>query len=335
MNAKTQNEKAQDTRDLVEAWARERLLTGGSKPRSIRSDKYRVMRFIHFIEAESLDLAYVDEQTIWNYQGSLLEKKHAHHDKSLGKKTIASIMASLQSFGDFLVARGFWLNNLVKPVKLSTHAASPPVDVPDESTMEAFMTELGKWWEDENLRAQMTSFRFYVIAELQYATGLRAGEVADLEEGDLDLRSLEVTVRQGKGGKDRIVFLTHWAAELLHEFLGLRQLIVRGAETTKRLFGLEQSTMTKSYNAIGLMFGPRGLGSAVGTTISSAMPWATICFAPAALCATSRASWDTRRSAPQRSTPRWTAKMCGRSWTPITPGVPDAPDQQSRAAVVG
>jgi site-specific recombinase XerD len=57
------------------------------------------------------------------------------------------------------------------------------------------MTELGKWWEDENLRAQMTSFRFYVIAELQYATGLRAGEVADLEEDDLDLRSLEVTVR--------------------------------------------------------------------------------------------------------------------------------------------
>jgi integrase/recombinase XerD len=249
MNAKTQNEKALDTRDLVEAWARERLLTGGSKPRSIRSDKYRVMRFIHFIEAESLDLAYVDEQTIWNYQGSLLEKKHAHHDKSLGKKTIASIMASLQSFGDFLVARGFWLNNLVKPVKLSTHAASPPVDVPDESTMEAFMTELGKWWEDENLRAQMTSFRFYVIAELQYATGLRAGEVADLEEGDLDLRSLEVRVRAGKGGKDRIVFLTHWAAELLHEFLGLRQLIVRGAETTKRLFGLDQSTITTSYNA--------------------------------------------------------------------------------------
>jgi integrase len=67
--------------------------------------------------------------------------------------------------------------------------------------MEAFMTELGKWWEDENLRAQMTSFRFYVIAELQYATGLRAGEVADLEEGDLDLRSLEVTVRQGKEGR--------------------------------------------------------------------------------------------------------------------------------------
>jgi hypothetical protein len=32
MNAKTQNEKALDTRDLVEAWARERLLTGGSKP---------------------------------------------------------------------------------------------------------------------------------------------------------------------------------------------------------------------------------------------------------------------------------------------------------------
>jgi integrase/recombinase XerD len=56
-------------------------------------------------------------------------------------------------------------------------------------------------------------------------------------------------VRQGKGGKDRIVFLTHWAAELLHEFLGLRHLIVRGAEATKRLFGLDQSTITTSYNA--------------------------------------------------------------------------------------
>jgi site-specific recombinase XerD len=49
--------------------------------------------------------------------------------------------------------------------------------------------------------------------------GLRISEALDLQVKDLDLASRRVRVRQGKGGRDRVVYLTAKAAEVLGEYL--------------------------------------------------------------------------------------------------------------------
>jgi site-specific recombinase XerD len=56
-------------------------------------------------------------------------------------------------------------------------------------------------------------------------SGLRRGECLDLRFGDLDLAGQRLIVRQGKGQKDRLVYLSHVTCQALHSYLqgaGLR-----------------------------------------------------------------------------------------------------------------
>jgi hypothetical protein len=50
------------------------------------------------------------------------------------------------------------------------------------------------------------------MPEVLYATGMRRNEMARLETGDLDLARDVVLIRQGKGGKDRLIPLGERAA---------------------------------------------------------------------------------------------------------------------------
>lgn len=61
--------------------------------------------------------------------------------------------------------------------------------------------------------------RYGLAARLQYGAGLRLSEVVSLRIGDIDLERCTVTVRQGKGGKDRMSVLPksmvhHLAAQI-------------------------------------------------------------------------------------------------------------------------
>jgi site-specific recombinase XerD len=56
---------------------------------------------------------------------------------------------------------------------------------------------------------------FFVLAH----TGLRASECVDLQVGDLDLNGGRLTVRQGKGQRDRVVYLSEVAQQSLADYL--------------------------------------------------------------------------------------------------------------------
>ncbi|MBI5028893.1 MAG: tyrosine-type recombinase/integrase [Chloroflexi bacterium] len=61
---------------------------------------------------------------------------------------------------------------------------------------------------------------FYLL----WQGGLRLGEVEDLQLEDLDLENRKLTVRQGKGMKDRTVFLTETAVQAMKKYLAVRGL---------------------------------------------------------------------------------------------------------------
>jgi integrase/recombinase XerD len=63
-------------------------------------------------------------------------------------------------------------------------------------------------------------FRDRVILEVLYSTGLRGLEVCRLSIYDLDLNDGTLTVRKGKGGRDRVVPLGKVATQYLREYLG-------------------------------------------------------------------------------------------------------------------
>lgn len=64
--------------------------------------------------------------------------------------------------------------------------------------------------------------RDLAILELGYASGLRVSELAHLRVEDVNLRARSLTVRQGKGGNDRIALFGRPAADALREYIGNR-----------------------------------------------------------------------------------------------------------------
>jgi site-specific recombinase XerD len=69
------------------------------------------------------------------------------------------------------------------------------------------------------------------LVELVYSAGLRSSEAVGLDLGDVDFEQERVHVREGKGGKDRVVPLGEEAALLVARYLrDARPQLARGAE---------------------------------------------------------------------------------------------------------
>jgi len=69
------------------------------------------------------------------------------------------------------------------------------------------------------------------LVELVYSCGLRAAEAVGLDLGDVDFEQERVHVREGKGGKDRVIPLGEEAALLVARYLrDARPELARGAE---------------------------------------------------------------------------------------------------------
>lgn len=72
------------------------------------------------------------------------------------------------------------------------------------------------------LIAAARSPRDLAILELGYGSGLRVSELAHLRVEDVNLRGRSLTVRQGKGGNDRVALFGRPAAVALREYIGGR-----------------------------------------------------------------------------------------------------------------
>jgi integrase/recombinase XerD len=115
-------------------------------------------------------------------------------------------------------------------------------------------------------------FRDRCILELLYSTGLRGLEVCRLTIYDVDLAERTVTVRRGKGGKDRIVPLGKAATHYLREYLGSvrpKMMAVKSspAAVDQLFFSQQRRPLSPSllYYMIGQNRRRAGLSRQVGT----------------------------------------------------------------------
>ncbi|HOO50252.1 MAG TPA: tyrosine-type recombinase/integrase [Alphaproteobacteria bacterium] len=85
--------------------------------------------------------------------------------------------------------------------------------------------------EDDVLRIFSVCHNIKHLAMLQTAFYgcLRASELCNLDDGDVDLKNLTLRIREGKGGRDGIVFISNECAATLRRYLEVRaQLEVDG-----------------------------------------------------------------------------------------------------------
>jgi site-specific recombinase XerD len=230
-------------------WLREKQLQNPVSARSRITTRHRLMQFVRYVEDAGVSFDQVDAQVLWEYQGEFLERINPQTGRPVKKSTVESGLSSIRSFGDFLVQEGVWFTNPAKAVDIVRGVKNPPIDMIKEEMMGRFMEELGQWWRDPDIRQQRAHLRYYVMAELQYASGLRLNELGNLTKEDIDLERLLITVREGKGGKDRVAYLNHWTADLLREYLKVRHLLFMGGEgKNPTLFGAKMDNLCRAYN---------------------------------------------------------------------------------------
>lgn len=234
--------------ELVNDWRAE-LLASGLKKRDVDSRYYDVMAFLRYLDSCGESFSTLSEELCWEYQGYLLEKKHFRTGEKLAHATVEAALYRLSAFLDAMVKAGFVPTNPLRAVDFVKAGRNPPIGLLREEELSLFLASLMDWEGETDLRNRMWAYRVHVMAETQYATGLRMSELGNLVPGDLDLDRLEVRVRCGKGGKDRLAYLTIYTASLLREYLALRHLVVKGgAKRNRYLFGPAGESLARAYN---------------------------------------------------------------------------------------
>jgi integrase/recombinase XerC len=209
-----------------------------------------VKKLIGYAEGLGVGVHEMTVRQARGYLGSLMVEGKAKGGK-YSASALLGFMAAAVSLYDFLKRRGKVLTNPFKEIRRVREARPLPRNIPKEKELAAFLDALGKYDECGSLREAKMRYRVHVIAELMYATGLRVREVAGLKPGDVDLARSIVNVREGKGGRARVAFLTEYACEVLRLYVEKMRLLIFNELNRNRgeyLFGAGWKNFRRTVN---------------------------------------------------------------------------------------
>ena len=173
----------------------------------------------HFVLWVNVPIEKADHWKMAEYTDHLMLKR-------LKPKTINCHLACIRVFYDYLHhEEGVKLSN---PVKRGSALRMPkplPKHLRDEEVMVLFDV--------------MDKARDRAIFKVMLRCGLRVEEVANLHLRDLDLKRNRIFVRNGKGGKDRVVYMSRDAHEAIIEYLRVRR-----PSKAKKIFLVEKGPYT-------------------------------------------------------------------------------------------
>lgn len=121
------------------------------------------------------------------------------------------IVASLRGFLGWGLRTGRLPRDLASALVPIPRSAVPPPLVLSAEEVERALACIAT--------ATPTGLRDRAMLELLYSTGIRRGELAGLDVGDVDFARCILRVRRGKGGRSRLVPLGRRAASWLHRYL--------------------------------------------------------------------------------------------------------------------
>ena len=129
--------------------------------------------------------------------------------KRLAPKTINCYLQSIRGFYDYLYdEEGIRIPNPVK----KGYALKEPKPLP------RYLRDQ----EVDKLFSVVNNARDMAIFKLMLRCGLRVHEVAELTRSAVYLKRRSIHIKNGKGGKDRVVFISNDAYESLTKYLEIR-----------------------------------------------------------------------------------------------------------------
>lgn len=187
--------------------------------RNYESDLEQFRQFLFSIEKkDDFPVEQIDRLTIREWMAEL-------HSAGKKKSSIARKLASLRTLFQFLIREGKLESNPAKMV------ATPKIErkLPNHLSME----DAVRFIETPNPNDDLGR-RDRAILEFLYATGIRVGELVNIDLNDIDYRERMVRVF-GKRRKERIVpFHEHALQSLMHYLAETRPIFLANAPIAKR-----------------------------------------------------------------------------------------------------
>lgn len=183
----------------VEMYLARRLISG-IKQSSIEQYKHHLVAFFQTVSKPVKDITEMDVTNYLAYK----RLKHGVNDKSL-----SNIERNINAFFSWQTKKGYLDKNPMDAME-RVHV--------DKKVFYAFTDE-----ELELIRRACKTARDRAIIEVLYSTGCRVSELVNIKIEDVDFKRNEVKIIRGKGGKDRLVYLTEIAEMYLNKYMSTRE----------------------------------------------------------------------------------------------------------------
>ena len=195
--------------------------------------------WIKFLEEEEIPFKEATAETFNSYQAWLLNYQ-SRFNRPLGINTQLNILCALKVFYTFLHESGHLLHNPAAKLRLPKERKSLPTAILSAAEARRLLKQ-----PDVNT---VSGFRDRTMLEVLYSCGLRISELRQLKEEDFDSFNRTLSIREGKGDKDRIVPIGETACRYLSDYMEqVRPLLLK--EESEILF----------LNRFGGMFGVSGI----------------------------------------------------------------------------
>ncbi len=178
--------------------------------KTIENYNHYLVRFLDF--AGEISPKDIDLNLIKKYRLHLSRWKDPETEKPLKRKTQNYFMIALRAFLKYLTRLDI---QTLAPEKVELgEIEDSPLKVLENRDLEQLLAA-----PDVNT---LDGLRDRAILESLFSTGLRVSELAALNIDSINFERLEFPIL-GKGGKERIVFLSEGAAETLQKYLDMRK----------------------------------------------------------------------------------------------------------------
>lgn len=196
--------------DAVRLYVNNMLALGRSRHtvQGARSALRQLLAFLKTLGVETV--GRLDREALLRYREELAWRLTAK-GVPLAVRSQLELLGHVATYCRFGVAQGWWLVDPSEAIPRPKKPSRLPRSIMEPSEVERLL--------DRPDTTTLRGFRDRVMLEVLYSTALRREEIANLRLDDVDIDTGYVFVREGKGGKDRVVPLGASVCDWVRSYL--------------------------------------------------------------------------------------------------------------------
>ena len=171
------------------------LIIAGRSPKTIEQYERTVKKMFFTLQKNFVDMTVSDVRYYLAYE----------KNRGVSNRTLENTRVQISTFFSWLLDEDLIVKNPCRSV--------PPIKYTREVKHPFSAVEI------DALRSACKNKKERAIIELLLASGIRVSELCSLRISDIDFNSLTITVREGKGGKQRVTYINDLASKHLVEYL--------------------------------------------------------------------------------------------------------------------